>query len=93
MRFAAAIALIVLNLAVFAATNATEVACSPATNAIPVKVSKKTPKPVRPQCEATTLSGNRCKRHAVDGAKYCRQHESIFRKQEKKEQPGTAKPL
>ena len=70
MRFAATIALIVLNSVAFAATNATEVVCTPATNAVPVKVSKKAPKPARPQCEAITLSGNRCKRHAAEGSKY-----------------------
>ena len=83
MKFAAAIALILLNSTIFAATNATEALRSPATNAAPVKVSKKASKPVRPQCEATTLSGNRCKRHAAEGSKYCSQHAAIFRKREK----------
>jgi hypothetical protein len=95
MRFAAAIALIVLNSTVFATTNATVTVSDSATNAVSVKVSRKMLKPARPQCKATTLSGNRCKRHAVDGSKYCRQHESIFRKHEKKDQQGThaAEPL
>ena len=83
MKFAAAIALILLNSTIFAATNATEVVCSPTTNAAPVKASKKAPKPVRPQCEATTLSGNRCKRHAAEGSKYCSQHAAILHKREK----------
>ena len=83
MRFAAAIALILLNSVVFAATNVTAVVCLPATNVAPVKVSKKTPTSVRPQCEATTLSGNRCKRHAVEGSKYCSQHAAILRKGKK----------
>ena len=82
MRFAITIALIVLNTTALAATNVTEAVCS--TNVVPVKVSKKTPNPLRPQCEATTLSGNRCKRHAADGSKYCSQHAAIFRKREKK---------
>ena len=90
MKFAAAIALILLNSTIFAATNAMEVVCSPTTNAAPVKVSKKVPKPVRPQCEATTLSGNRCKRHTAEGSKYCSQHTAIIRKREKK--AGVKKP-
>ena len=81
MRFAITIALIVLNSVVFAATNVTETVCS--TNVVPVKVSKKAPKPSRPQCEATTLSGNRCKRHAAEGSKYCNQHAAILRKRKK----------
>ena len=84
MRFAMTIALIVLNSAVFAVTNTIVTVSSSATNAVPVKVSKQVPNPIRPQCEATTLSGNRCKRHAADGSKYCSQHAAIFRKREKK---------
>ncbi len=34
----------------------------------------------RQQCEATTLSGNRCKRRAAPGSRYCRQHEAIMRR-------------
>ena len=83
MKFAAAIALIVLNSTILAATNVTDAACAPTTNAAPVKVSKKASKPVRPQCEATTLSGNRCKRQAAEGSKYCSQHAAILRKREK----------
>ena len=83
MKFAAVIALILLNSTIFATTNATEGICSPTTNAAPAKVSKKAPKPVRPQCEATTLSGARCKRHATEGSKYCSQHAAILRKREK----------
>ena len=83
MKFAAAIVLIMLNSTIFAATNATEVVCPPTTNVAPAKVSKKASKPVRPQCEATTLSGNRCKRHATEGSKYCSQHAAILRKREK----------
>ena len=83
MISAMTIALILLNSTIFAETNAAEVVSSPTTNAAPVKVSKMAPKPVRPQCEATTLSGNRCKRHAAEGSKYCSQHAAILRKQEK----------
>ena len=83
MKFAAAIVLILLNSRNFAATNVTAVACPPTTNATPVKVSKKAPKSVRPQCEATTLSGNRCKRHATEGSKYCSQHAAILRNRAK----------
>ena len=83
MKFFTAIALIMLNSMVLAATNAMEVVCSPTTNSAPVKVSKKVTKPVRPQCEATTLSGARCKRHATEGSKYCSQHAAILRKREK----------
>lgn len=83
MRSTAAIALILLSSTIFAAINATEEVCSPATNAASVKVSKKVPKLVRPQCEATTLSGNRCKRHAADSSKYCSQHAAILRKRAK----------
>ena len=34
----------------------------------------------RQQCEATTLSGNRCKRRAAHGSRYCKQHEAIMRR-------------
>ena len=32
------------------------------------------PPAARPQCEATTKSGNRCSRKAAPGEKMCRQH-------------------
>lgn len=83
MRFAVLIALVALNLAAFAATNATVAVCATATNATPVKVLGKAPKLSRQQCEAMTLAGNRCKRHAVGGSKYCSQHAAILRKREK----------
>ena len=83
MRFAVVITLTVLNFAVFAVTNATVTVSSSATNAILVKVSKKTSRSSRLQCEAMTLSGNRCKRHAAEGCKYCSQHTAILRKREK----------
>ena len=82
MRFAAAIVIIALTSVALAETNATKTVCALATNAVPSKISKKAPKPVRPQCEATTLSGNRCKRHAAEGSKYCSQHAAILRKRE-----------
>ena len=34
----------------------------------------------RQQCEATTKSGNRCKRNAVPGEKLCRQHLKIAKR-------------
>lgn len=83
MRFAAAIVLIVMNSAVFAVTNATVTVCSAMTNAVSEQVSKKVSKSSRPQCEAITLSGNRCKRRAIQGSKYCSQHAAIIRKREK----------
>ena len=83
MRFAVAIVLIVMNSAVFAVTNATVAVCSTTTNAASEQVSKKVSKSLRPQCEAITLSGNRCKRRATQGSKYCSQHAAILRKREK----------
>ena len=84
MKYVAAIVLIVMSSGIFAATNMPVAVCSPSTNAVPTKVPKKASRPARPQCEATTLSGNRCKRHAVEGSKYCSQHATILRKREKK---------
>ena len=43
---------------------------SASTNAPVAKVS-------RQQCEAVTKSGNRCKRNAAPGEKFCRQHFKI----------------
>ena len=83
MRFATAIAIIALNSTAIAMTNAMDAIRAPSTNNVPAKVSKKTSNLTRPQCEATTLSGNRCKRHVVDGLRYCSQHATIFRKREK----------
>ena len=82
MKFAKTIALIALISVAFAATNAAVTVSSPITNTVSAKVSKKVLKPSRPQCKATTLSGNRCKRHAAEGSNYCSQHAAIFRKQE-----------
>lgn len=83
MRIAMATVILLLSTSIFAATNATVAVSSSATNAVPVKVTRKASNYTRPQCEATTLSGNRCKRHAVDDSKYCRQHAAILRKREK----------
>lgn len=83
MRIAMTAVILLLSTSILAATNATVPVGSPATNAVFVKVSKKAHKPSRPQCEATTLSGNRCKRHAAEGSKYCSQHTAILRKREK----------
>lgn len=83
MRFAVIVAFLLLGTSIPAATNETKVVCPPSTNAVPTKVSRTEPRPSRPQCEATTLSGNRCKRHAAEGSKYCSQHAAILRKREK----------
>ncbi len=83
MRIAMTAVILLLSTSILAATNVTVAVAFPTTNAAPVKVSKKAHKPSRPQCEATTLSGNRCKRHATEGSKYCSQHAAILRKREK----------
>ena len=83
MRFVVVVLLIVMNSSIFAATNVTVAACATTTNAVSVQVSRKTSKSSRPQCEATTLSGNRCKRRAAQGSKYCSQHAAIIRNREK----------
>lgn len=83
MRFAAAIILIVMNSGILAATNMPVAVCFTTTNVVSVQALKKTSKSSRPQCEATTLSGNRCKRRATNGSKYCSQHAAIIRKREK----------
>ena len=85
MRFAVLSVLMVLNSIVCAATNANGIVFSSTTNTALTKVSRKSLKAKRPQCEATTLSGNRCKRRAMEGAKYCSQHMAIHRKHEKVE--------
>ena len=59
---------------------------SAATNAAPIVVSvaftTNTPalKLPRQQCEAVTMSGNRCKRNAVSGEKLCHQHLKIAKR-------------
>ena len=83
MRIAMTAVILLLSTSIFAATNVTVTVGSSTTNAVPAKISNKAHKQSRPQCEATTLSGNRCKRHAVEGAKYCSQHAAILRKREK----------
>ena len=83
MRVYASIVLLVMNSAIFASTNVTVTACPTTTNVVSTQVSKKTSKSSRPQCEATTLSGNRCKRRATQGSKYCSQHAAIIRKRDK----------
>ena len=83
MKFAKTIDLIALISVAFAATNAAVTVSPPTTNTVSAKVFRKVPKPSRPQCEATTLSGNRCTRHATEGSNYCSQHAAILRKREK----------
>ena len=69
-----------LSASLSAATNAVSVVRPAQSNLPPAKVAKQ----YRPMCKATTLSGSRCKRHAVDGSPYCRQHAAIVRKREGK---------
>ena len=63
---------------VCAATNGVPpVVSQPATNvadAAGAAISHEAPPAARPQCEATTKSGNRCSRKAAPGEKLCRQH-------------------
>ena len=80
-------AIIVSMLLVFAvtagdsgATNATNTVA--ATNTVVKVVEKKadgkqSEPSARSQCEATTKSGNRCKRKAAKGERFCRQHLKI----------------
>ena len=46
----------------------------------------------RQQCEATTLSGNRCKRRAAHGSRYCKQHEAIMRRRAEQQSQKPASP-
>ena len=48
-----------------------------ATNSVPVVVQS-TNVTARVQCWAQTKSGNRCKRRAVSGERYCRQHSATI---------------
>lgn len=47
----------------------------------------------RPQCEAITKSGTRCKRNAIPGEKLCRQHlkSAFLKKSKSKGDVGVAK--
>ena len=76
---------LMLGLAVTAAavgaTNTTNTVA--ATNTVAKVAGKKSegrPKEpsARSQCEATTKSGNRCKRKAAKGERFCRQHLKIL---------------
>ena len=63
---------------VCAATNGIPpVVSQPTTNVVvatSAALPHETPPAARPQCEATTKSGNRCSRKAAPGEKLCRQH-------------------
>ena len=83
MRLTAIVAVLFLCLPLMAETNSVAAIQTAATNAPPAKAAK-TPEKIRRQCEATTLSGNRCKRNAAEGSRYCRQHEAIMRRREAK---------
>lgn len=76
MRFGVRVLALLFVVPLFASTNAQVVVAASATNSVPTKVAKQE----RPRCEAITLSGNRCKRRAIPGCKYCRQHAAIMRK-------------
>lgn len=82
MRFVVVVVLLVMNSSIFAATNTMVTVCSTTTNAVSAQVSRRYSKSSRPQCEATTLSGNRCKRRVSHGSKYCSQHAAIISKRE-----------
>ena len=76
MKSLIAIIVCASGMLLYSATNATQTVVAPATNSVPLKVEK----PLRSRCEATTLSGNRCKRRAAVDSKYCSQHAAIMRK-------------
>jgi len=59
-------------------TNEVAVSKQATTNSVSIKVVK-TAKQPHPQCEAITLSGNRWKRRAAVGLRYCSQHAAIIR--------------
>ena len=79
MRLLSIVVVLMLAVPLIAKTNTTESICSTATNT----VMKKSARQTYPQCEATTLSGNRCKRRATHGSHYCRQHAAIIHKRQK----------
>ncbi len=76
MRFVVLVLALLFVVPIFASTNTQVAVAVPTTNSVPTKVAKQE----RPRCEAITLSGNRCKRRAMPGCKYCRQHDAIMRK-------------
>lgn len=83
MRSVAIVMALFLCVPLMADTNTVAAIQPTVTNAPPAKAVK-APAKVRRQCEAKTLSGNRCKRNAAEGSRYCRQHEAIMRKREGK---------
>lgn len=82
MRFGVLVLVLLFVVPLFPAINTQVVVAAPTTNSVPVKTIKQN----RPRCEAITLSGNRCKRRAMPGCKYCRQHDAIIRKRAEKEE-------
>ena len=86
MRLFLIVVVLMLVGSLIAETNTTESIYPAATNT----VSEKSVRQTYPQCEATTLSGNRCKRRATHGSHYCRQHAAIIHKRKKnKNDEGT----
>ena len=71
----------------------------PATNAVSfasatntVARANATPPANDGRCEATTKSGNRCKRKAIRDERFCRQHLKIQKKKEEKANMPTSMP-
>ena len=88
MKMTALLIALLAGSSLSAATNVVSVSTQTTTNSVPVK-SIKVAKQPRPQCEAITLSGSRCKRRAAVGSQYCSQHAAIMRKRsEAKEKSG-----
>ena len=74
-------------LSLSASTNEVSVLKQSVDNSVPPKPVKSAKQP-RSQCEATTLSGNRCKRHTAVGSQYCSQHAAIIRKRTEEKKPN-----
>ncbi len=83
MKFGLIIAVCLSGVTGLAATNANETVsvAHSITNGPMARVVQR----ATTRCEATTLSGNRCKRNAVQGAQYCSQHAAIVRRRGKKD--------
>ena len=79
MKMIVMLVVLFASVSLCAATNELTLVNQAITNSAPVKFVKSA-KQHRTQCEAITLSGNRCKRRAAVGSRYCRQHATIMRK-------------
>lgn len=73
---------IIVMLFVALSCRAESVATNIVFNVVSVAFTTNTPalKLPRQQCEAVTMSGNRCKRNAVSGEKLCHQHLKIAKR-------------